>query len=172
MIQNQKLLIEPELYQKTLERLSLISICLDEVKACCSREVAQEGLVDISLSIEAKDQQTEGHYYAFITYSLKGQRGSEVLLEVEAKYRLIFDTPEFVPKGFFEIYSDPNLRITTMPYFRELVTSLTGRMEIPTLTLPYAIFAAPKEEVEEEPSVILSDEITKKRTRKSQTAKV
>ena len=142
--------IDPELYQKTLEQLSLQIVCLDEVRACCVREVAQDGQVDIKLFAEAEDQQTESQYLAYITYRLRGERDNEMLLEVEAKYRLVFDASQPIPDGFFEVFRDLNLRITTMPYFRELIASITGRMEIPTLTLPYAIYAASQQQDEKQ----------------------
>lgn len=149
---DQNLPIEPELYQRTLEQLELQTVCLDEVKACCAREVTQDGQVDINLSAETEEHQTDNQYFAFITYRLRGQRGEDMLLEVEAKYRIVFDMAETIPKGFFEVFRELNLRITTMPYFRELVASITGRMEIPTLTLPYVIYAAPEQESQRQKS--------------------
>jgi len=172
--EEQALPILPELYQKTLEQLDLQSVCLDEVKACCAREVAQDDQVDVTLSARAEDHQGEKRYLAFITYGLRGERDGEMLLEIEAKYRLVFDSLEPVPDGFFEVFREFNLRITTMPYFRELVASVTGRMEIPTLTLPYAIYAGPSKGGEEqeaaEPAETAEVE-TKKRARKPKAAK-
>lgn len=167
----QRTQIAPQLYQETLEQLDLQSVCLDEVKACCARETAQDGQVNVSLSAEAEDRQAEKQYLAFITYSLRGERDGEMLLEIEAKYRLIFDAPVPVPDGFFEVFRELNLRITTMPYFRELVASMTGRMGIPTLTLPYAIYAGPPDDGEEQETIKTTDGATKKRTRKPQTVK-
>lgn len=168
MKQNQKTPIAAELYHQTLEQLELQTVCLDEIKACCDREAAQEGQVEISLSVDTEARQTASQYFVFITYRLRGERGKDMLLEVDAKYRLIFDTEVQVPEGFFEVFRDQNLRITTMPYFRELVASLTGRMDIPTLTLPYAIYAASSTEIEEqEKNSPTTDSAPKKRVRKS-----
>lgn len=142
----QRLPISPELYQKTLEQMELRTVCLEQVEAVCERSHSHDGLIDISLGAHAEDGQQAGAYFAFITYKLRGQRGGTALLCIDAKYRLHFDAPEPVPDGFFEVFQDLNLRMTTMPYFRELVASITGRMELPTLTLPYAIYAAPDRE--------------------------
>jgi len=168
---DQNLPITPELYQRTLERLALKTVCLDTVKSSCAREVAHDGQVDVILSAEAQDYQTEGQYLAFITYRLSGKRDEYTLLELEAKYRIVFDMPEPVPSGFFEVFRELNLRITTMPYFRELIASITGRMEIPTLTLPYAIYAGPFGEPEELEASKSVDNLTKRRARKPATAK-
>lgn len=171
MRSNQRLPIEPELYLATLERLALQSVCLDEVRACCGREVAQDGQVNITLSADGRDNQAETQYFAFINYHLRGQREGEMLLEVDAKYRLVFDSIEPVPEGFFEVFSELNLHVTTMPYFRELVASITGRMEIPTLTLPYAIYAAPQKTSEEQDPAVHADKAKKPRTRKPRAVK-
>ncbi len=163
--------ISPELYRATLEQLDLQAVCLDELRACSDREVAQDGQVEIELSAESTFDQTETQFFTLITYRLRGKRGGEMLLEIDARYRLIFDAPELVPEGFFEVFRDLNLRITTMPYFRELVASITGRMEIPTLTLPYSIYAALAEEASEQEAVMPAGEATKKRVRKPRVAK-
>ncbi len=162
--------IAPELYQETLERLELQSVCLDDLQSCCDREAAQDGQVEIKLAVNSEARQTKTNYFAFITYSLRGERDREMLLEIKAKYRLVFDTSEPIPDGFFEAFRDLNLRITTMPYFRELVASMTGRMNIPTLTLPYAIYAAPAETFSEE-NASAPEEVKAKRPRKPRAAK-
>ncbi len=167
---NQKMPIAPQLYQEMLEQLELQSVCLDELQSCCDREAAQDGQVEIKLAINSEARQTEANYFAFITYSLRGERDKEMLLEIKAKYRLVFNASEPVPDGFFDVFRDLNLRITTMPYFRELVASMTGRMNIPTLTLPYDIYVAPAEEAKEQGN-LLEDKAAPKRTRKPRVAK-
>lgn len=167
----QKSLISPELYQATLEQLQLQAVSLDEVRACCDKEVAQDGQVEIELTAENASRQSETEFFAFITYHLRGIREKASLLEIDAKYRLIFNATAPVPEGFFEVFQDLNLRLTTMPYFRELVASITGRMEIPTFTLPYHIYAASQEEIEEPAAATSPDKLTKKRSRKPQTTK-
>ena len=163
--------IAPDLYQETLERLELQSVSLDDLQSCCDREAAQDGQVEIKLAFSSESRQTETSYFAFITYSLRGERDKEMLLEIKAKYRLVFDTSEPVPDGFFEVFRDLNLRITTMPYFRELVASMTGRMNIPTLTLPYAIYAASTEASSEEKAPVPEEKAKAKPPRKPRAAK-
>lgn len=174
MTQERAYSITPEQYQKTLERLDLRSVCLDEIKAYCAREAAEDGQVDLNLSAEAEDVQADGQYLAFITYALRGERDAKMVLEIEAKYRLIFDVLEPVPVGFFEVFQELNLRTTTMPYFRELVASMTGRMEIPTLTLPYEVYAGWAEDGEKQETVEPGKTVeveAKKRVRKPKAVK-
>lgn len=163
--------ISPELYQTTLERLHLQAVSLEEVRACCDPEVAQDGQVEIDLTTESTSRQSETEFLVFITYHLRGIREQESLLEIDAKYRLIFNTAAPVPKGFFEVFQDLNLGLTTMPYFRELVTSITGRMGIPTLTLPYQIHVAPQQEVEGQKKAP-AEEMSSRKQRKPRLKKV
>lgn len=163
--------ISPELYQTTLERLHLYAVSLEDMRACCDPEVAQDGQVEIDLTTESESRQSETEFLVFITYRLRGIREQESLLEIDAKYRIVFTTAIPVPKGFFEVYRDLNLSLTTMPYFRELVTSITGRMEIPTLTLPYQIYAAPQQELESQKTEKDTDEMPSRRERKPRNKK-
>ena len=76
-------------------------------------------------------------------------RDEESILKIKAKYRLIFSTTPPVPPGFFEVFRELNLRLTTFPYFRELVSAMTGRMQLPILTLPLNIIPPIAEEQKE-----------------------
>ncbi len=153
--------ISPELYQQTLERLDLQTISLDCLQASCQRERFEGRETNLSLTTKAEDRQDAPHYSMFITYTLQGRQDSEVNLIIEATYRLIFRASEAVPTGFFDVFRELNLRMITMPYFRETVASTTGRMELPTLTIPLTIFAANQEESAPEPA----DPPHKKKTR-------
>lgn len=133
--------IAPELYQQTLERLELLTICLDRADVYCQRELFEGSETSLSLEASAEDRQDSVHYSIFATYCLRGRQDQETTIKVEATYRLVFRTPGLIPSGFFEVFRELNLRLITMPYFRELLASMTGRMELPTLTIPLKIFA-------------------------------
>lgn len=141
--------ISPPLYQQTLERLTLQTICLDCVNAYCHRERFAGRETSLTLVTSAEDRQDD-YYSMFMTYRLHGRHDGEITLEIEATYRLVFRASEPVPAGFFDVFRELNLRMITMPYFRELLASTTGRMELPTLTIPLDIFAADSEETAEE----------------------
>ena len=133
--------IAPELYQQTLERLELLTICLERANVHCQRELFEGSETKLSLEASAEDRQDPAHYSIFATYCLQGRQNKEITIKVEATYRLVFRTAEPIPVGFFEVFRELNLRLITMPYFRELLASMTGRMELPTLTIPLKIFA-------------------------------
>lgn len=142
--------ISPSLYQQTLEKLTLQAVCLDCVEASCERERFEGNETSLTLATGAEDHQDLDRYSMFITYRLHGRQEGEITLEVQATYRLVFRMPEPVPPGFFDVFRELNLRMITMPYFRELLATMTGRMELPTLTIPLDIFAGSSEDVTEE----------------------
>lgn len=135
-----KSLIDPDLYRQTLERLQLRTICLEEVNSFCDREDLEQGGITIGVEEDTFARQTPTKFHAYITYQLTGTQADTVALRLDARFCMIFDTDEPVPLGFFEVFRTLNLKTTTLPYFRELVASITGRMELPTLTLPYNLF--------------------------------
>jgi len=141
--------IDPELYQETLVRLQMQAICVDEVSCWCHREGFSAGDTELRLDTVAEDSQSESEYNMFVTYGLEGIRDEESILKIKAKYRLIFSTTTPVPAGFFEVFQELNLRLTTFPYFRELVSAMTGRMQLPVLTLPLNIIPPIAEERKE-----------------------
>ena len=132
--------ITPDLYRQTLERLELQTVCLEEIHSFCDREALEQGGITINVEEETFARQTPTRYYAYIHYHLMGAQAESAALKLDARYCMIFDMDEQVPTGFFDVFRELNLRMTTLPYFRELVASITGRMELPTLTLPYNLF--------------------------------
>lgn len=138
--------ITPELYQETLTRLQMLAICVDEASCWCHRAGFDAGDTDLVLDAVAEDSQSEHEYNMFVTYSLEGKREGASILKIKAKYRLIFSETAPIPPGFFEVFQELNLRMTTLPYFRELVSNMTGRMQLPVLTLPFNIIAPAPEQ--------------------------
>ncbi len=132
--------IPPDLYQQTLERLQLRTVSLEEVHSWCDREALGEGGITVGVTDETFAQEKPTRYLAYIYYHLTGMQNGEATLRLDARYCLTFDTDGPVPPGFFDVFRELNLKMTTLPFFRELVASVTGRMEIPTLILPYSLF--------------------------------
>lgn len=160
--ETQELPIDPKLYQQTLETLHLQTVCLEEVHSVCDREALEKGGVTINIGDKAFARQTPTKYYAYIQYHLAGQQEETVTLRLDARYCMIFETETPIPPGFFDVFRVLNLKMTTLPYFRELVASVTGRMELPTLTIPYNLFIPAtsgdeQAEVEEDKNVALLD---------------
>lgn len=139
--------IEPELYQHTLESLQLKSVCLDSLSASSRRELFGQGGISVELTTDAFAKPAAGQYLAYIKYSLRAARDAEAALVIDATFCVVFDATEPVPDGFFDVYKEVNLVLTTMPFARELIASVTSRMDLPTLTLPYHLFVPTSDEV-------------------------
>ncbi len=164
--------ITPELYLKTLESLILKIVCVDEVTANCNRGLLNAGKTSIGLNSKTFSRQTPDEYFSYITYQLTGSQDDTVVLRIEATFCVIFGANERVPEGFSDIFNTNNLPLTTMPYFREIVASLTGRMGLPTFTIPYDIFSGGEatseadQEIQSAQPPLLSEPPTKKPRRK------
>ena len=137
--------IDPKQYQEALRGLQIKGVLLDSVEAAIHRDVLKEGDVELELSYETASHEELGSYAALITYRLCGKIENDEFIFVIAKYRVIHSTPGPVPPGFAKVFEEINLRVTTFPYMRELVASLTGRMELPTLNLPYSVLTSQKD---------------------------
>jgi len=161
--------ITPELYLQTLEELALRAVCVDEISATCNRDVLDGGRTTINMASKNFERQTPDEYHVYITYQLTGVQDEVSVLKIEATFCVIFDTTERVPDGFFEVFSENNLVLTTMPYFRELIASVTGRMGLPTLTIPYNIFSGGESTSKgESPEPALPETPAKKTRRKKE----
>jgi hypothetical protein len=69
--------------------------------------------------------------------SSKHSGGKIKMLEIEATFKLELISKQPFTDEFFEIYKDSSLMLNTWPFFREFVNSITSRMDIPPLTLPF-----------------------------------
>ena len=137
--------ILPGQYQKTLESLKLKEVCLEEFHLSFDRDNIEHDGVRINIEHNTYSRQTPEQFFAYITYYLKGIHEEKTVLQIEAKYCIIHEIDEPIEQVFFDVFRSINLKMITFPYFRELVASITSRMEIKTLTLPYNVFI-PEEE--------------------------
>lgn len=139
MANSNPLPIDPEIYQKTLAQIRIQQVALDKVTADCKRGAINPADATVEVKASTRSEHEESEFHALITYSLTAIQNTHIVLSIEATFRLTFETDLPVPTGFSEVFETYNLRPSTMPYFRELVASITGRMEIATLTLPYEL---------------------------------
>ncbi|MEN6356632.1 MAG: hypothetical protein ABFD83_06055 [Armatimonadota bacterium] len=83
---------------------------------------------------------SDNSFNALHSYKLTGLLdGDKVIFELEASYLLSFSSKELVGNEFFDIFKDMNLAVHTWPFFREFVSSMTARTNLPVLTLPLRI---------------------------------
>ncbi len=129
--------ISPEEYRKILEGLELIDIVLSSIKAEIKHDMLSEGM-KISIKDSAEYELTENDEFVVKDrYVLTAKNTkNKTALKIEAVYVLVFETKLKITDDFFEIYKETSLPLNVWPFFRELVNSITGRMNIPPLTLP------------------------------------
>jgi hypothetical protein len=129
--------ISPEKYREILNGLRLESISLVEVNAHLDRDLLEAPLHIISDS-KGKYQKRQNKVTIFDTYiiSVRGKNEDKPAMSIKATFELVFTSNRDFTAGFFEIYKKTNLHLHVWPYMRELVNSLTSRMNIPPITLP------------------------------------
>lgn len=130
--------LTPDEYKRILQGFSLEDIQLvgcsmsggmppdvaaDRVKKKIDDEASYEMLSDNTVAI-------------LVSYMLRARVRNQVVAKVSANYRLIFHSSETFSDEFFAIYKAVSLHLNSWPFFRELVASLTARMNVPRLTLP------------------------------------
>ena len=128
--------MSPEKYREMLDGIELHSISLKTIKASVAYENLSERM-DVFLEDEAFYENDEDGFYVENKYILvaKNKKRKNVL-KIECIYLLHFSALEEITDDFFEIYKEISLPLNVWPFFRELVNSITLRMNIPPITLP------------------------------------
>jgi len=128
--------ISPEKYREILEGIELQSISLKTIKATIAHENLSDKM-NISFKDEAFYTYEEDGFLVENKYILTAKNNQRKnVLKIECIYLLYFTSVEEITDDFFEIYKEISLPLNVWPFFRELVNSVTSRMNIPPLTLP------------------------------------
>lgn len=132
---NPNLPLDPSLYRETLSRLKLQEVSLRELHLTCQNPVAGEVSINIGGSAEANHQNGELRLQSRHRITVRNQKHE--LFTIDALFVVVLTAPDELPDEFIEIYVANNLGLTVFPYVREVVGSMTSRMGLPPLTLPY-----------------------------------
>ncbi len=132
-----QLLLDPTLYRETLGRLDLRAVRLHELQTQCHHSVA--GNARINISTDAGSRHENGELLIDARYKIDASNETHKLFTIEVVFVVALTAPDELPEGFIEVYIANNLNLTVFPYVRELVASLTSRMGLPSLTLPYVL---------------------------------
>ncbi len=131
--------LKPEEYQELLSATELENISLINwhVQLLC-KEFPQCGQVlkigvKSENSIISDEKATIHHTY---TLDVKGEKNGTKTLKITATYLLEFSSSKRLSNDFFEVYNNVSLHTTIWPFFRELVSNSTARLNIPPLTIP------------------------------------
>ena len=126
----------PQEYSTILDDIELQSLYLKKLDSFISHDQISEGM-----SIVIKDNSTfsntdEGfNVESRYTLNAKNQQ-KKIVIKIDCIYGIIFKSSKNITDSFFEIYKDMSLPLNVWPFFREMVNSITSRMNIPPLTLP------------------------------------
>jgi len=131
--------ISPKEYKKIVDSIHLAEISLIELSATVSRtklmqlEKPRFRLYD-NFEIDHSEDfyRLKGNFQVDVPKKGRGENP----LKIVATYSVRFDGPDKIPEDFWILYKEMLLPFQIWPYFRELVQSLTGRMNIPPITLP------------------------------------
>jgi len=133
--------MEPKKYFSTLRKIQFNEIYLDS----CSSEIKRENFefkkhLDVKISDRASYVYSENVLKVMHKYFLTAKKPDmkdDFAIKVTARFSLRFTTKAQVNDDFFNTFRELNLYLNSWPYFREFVQSMTQRMNIPPLTLPF-----------------------------------
>jgi len=129
--------LSPKEYQAILKNVELRSIILKRLETKIDTDISFERL-DIDFVEDASYKKKDDeiiilHEFSVIGYELMDAKH---VIDLSGDFQLTFSGDEHFNDDFFKIYKKFNLPIITMPYFRELITTMTSRMGIPPIVLP------------------------------------
>jgi len=68
-------------------------------------------------------------------YTITAKSGQKNIFKIKIKWLLNFSSEVEVTEEFFNIYAERSLILNTYPYVREMVQSITSRMDVPPLIM-------------------------------------
>lgn len=139
--ENREYSISPDEYAKILKGLELVKVFLGE--SCLKGDVrlvetAQADNVPIRIRVneDASYEVEKSIVNIKYAYDLKATVGKKRAISITAIFTMVFTSEEEFTEEFFEVFRNVALPYQIWPFFRELVSSFTSRMDIPKLSLP------------------------------------
>jgi Preprotein translocase subunit SecB len=134
-------------YEGFLRSVKLYSLAMEEVSAKLDRERYWKYLSDsdgltreIGATYKAKDTKDD-HFDVIAAYELRitQEQNKESLLAIKCKFSAHFHASMDCNSEMAERFANSEAKIIVWPYFRNLVSDLVGRLEIPPITIPLAL---------------------------------
>jgi preprotein translocase subunit SecB len=132
--------IKPEHYRTIRGGLKLEKLYLKSFKGEINLDKSPSKVLTVSISNKANFvQKVKNRVEISQEWNLiaKDQKSESETVSVSATYCLVLNSKEKFTKAFFGIYEKTDLVFTLWPFVREFVNSITARMNIPPLTLPF-----------------------------------
>jgi hypothetical protein len=129
--------VSPEEYRNMMRGLKLEKIRL--VSASLKYNFFQPPMKIVVKSAEKFEKKKESNeVFVYQDYTLVAQlpKTNQKGVNIKCCYEIVFKTDKDFTEEFFKIYADRSLPLNTWPYFREFVSSMVARMDLPPLTLP------------------------------------
>lgn len=132
--------LTPQEYRQLLSKIELDSITLIETRAKYSEASFCEN-IDISIKESSKSNIEQGilKIYLSITFLAKEKQTEAEYIKVSIKYRLDFklDTDaSLINDEFVKILTENTVKISIWPYFRQELSDLVSKMNLPAFILP------------------------------------
>lgn len=132
--------LSPQEYKQILSKIELESITLVETRSKYS-ETSFNDNIDISIKETSKHIIDKDFLkiYAICNFTIKSKETEEEVLKLMVKYKLDFkyDTEaESINDEFIKILTDNTIKITVWPYFRQELSNIVSKMNLPSFILP------------------------------------
>jgi hypothetical protein len=132
--------MSPKDYFEMLKGIALEELYLDECAAQVKRGKIKSGQAlpyswdhDVSHKVLSENLLRAKHRFELVAPA--GSK-KDFALKISCTFILMYSSKQELPEEFLKIFSERNVPLNTWPYFRELVQSMTQRMNIPPLVLP------------------------------------
>ena len=128
----------PEEYHKFLKGLQFANIRITNLNAKIDHELFLENKEHkLIINDKATYKKTDVGFDIENKFTLSSKaKGNKIILKIDCNFLLSFNSEIEISYGYFEIYRNLSLRFNTVPFFREVVHSITSRMDIPHLVIP------------------------------------
>jgi preprotein translocase subunit SecB len=134
-------------YEGFLRSVKLYSLSMEEVSAKLDREhywkyfSDDDGLTrEIGATYKAEGTK-DNHFDVIAAYELRvtQEQNKENLLSIKCKFSAHFHASIDCNSEMAQRFANSEAKIIVWPYFRNLVSDLVGRLEIPPITIPLAL---------------------------------
>ncbi len=131
--------VTPDQFEAILKEISLRGVFLEDLQVNLRRDVLSDtGPITLEHSLGEWDVILTDPALPELEVQLAviGKVGRRSCFKLAAVYRLRYESHVPVSEAFMVILANTSAVVQIWPFFRELVSSVTSRMELPHLTLP------------------------------------
>ena len=123
-------------YVSFIQQLELVNIWLRSARVTNSTGGITFSQAEVSIEDSSSWKDIEVGFQAFHKFTATFTDGKKKLGRIEAEFVADYASDEPMEDELFELFKTNNLPLNTWPYFREYVSSTTGRMQWLPFTLP------------------------------------